>query len=64
MEQVAVEIQQAVSQSITGMEAQRTAFEASASQASQTFRGIREDLQAALNTAVLQKEEIKVKSQD
>ena len=44
MQQIAVEIQQAVSHSITGMEAQRTAFDASANQASQTFRGIREDL--------------------
>lgn len=58
MEQVAVEIQQAVNQSITGMEAQRTAFEASASQASQTFRGIREDLQAALNTQAEQQKQM------
>ncbi|WP_319418719.1 hypothetical protein [Pleurocapsa sp. FMAR1] len=58
MEQVAVEIQQAVNQSITGMEAQRTAFEASANQASQTFRGIREDLQAALNTQAEQQKQM------
>jgi hypothetical protein len=58
MEQVAVEIQQAVNQSITGMEAQRTAFEASASQASQTFRGIREDLQAALDTQAEQQKQM------
>ncbi|NJK54486.1 MAG: hypothetical protein HC939_00230 [Pleurocapsa sp. SU_5_0] len=58
MEQVAVEIKEAVNQSITGMEAQRTAFEASASQASQTFRGIREDLQAALNTQAEQQRQM------
>ncbi len=58
MEQVAVEIKEAVSQSITGMEAQRTAFEASASQASQTFRGIREDLQAALDTQAVQQKQM------
>lgn len=58
MEQVAVEIQQAVNQSITGMEAQRTAFDASANQASQTFRGIREDLQAALGTQAEQQKQM------
>ena len=58
MEQVAIEIKEAVNQSITGMEAQRTAFEASANQASQTFRGIREDLQAALNTQAQQQKEM------
>lgn len=58
MEQVAVEIQQAVNQSITGMEAQRTAFEASANQASQTFKGIREDLQAALDTQAEQQKQM------
>ena len=58
MEQVAVEIQEAVNQSITGMKAQRTAFEASANQASQTFRGIREDLQAALETQAVQQRQM------
>ena len=58
MEQVAVEIKEAVNQSITGMEAQRTAFEASATQAAQTFKGIREDLQAALETQALQQKEM------
>ncbi len=56
MEQVTVEIHQAVDQSIMGMKAQRTAFEASASQASQTFRGIREDLQAALKNQAEQQQ--------
>ena len=58
MEQVAIEIKEAVNQSITGMEAQRTAFEASANQASQTFRGIREDLQAALETQAVQQKQM------
>lgn len=58
MEQVAVEIKEAVNQSITGMEAQRTAFEASANQASQTFKGIREDLQAALETQAVQQKQM------
>ena len=58
MEQVAIEIKEAVNQSITGMEAQRTAFEASANQASQTFRGIREDLQAALETQATQQKQM------
>ena len=58
MEQVAVEIKEAVNQSITGMEAQRTAFEASANKASQTFRGIREDLQAALETQAVQQKQM------
>ena len=58
MEQVAIEIKEAVNQSITGMEAQRTAFDASANQASQTFRGIREDLQAALETQALQQKQM------
>ena len=58
MEQVAIEIKEAVNQSITGMEAQRTAFEASANQASQTFRGIREDLQVALETQATQQKQM------
>ena len=58
MEQVAVEIEQAVNHSITGMEAQKKAFEDSASQASQTFKGIREDLQTALETQAAQQKEM------
>ena len=58
MEQVAVEIEQAVNHSIIGMEAQRNAFDASATQASQTFRGIRKDLQTALETQALQQKEM------
>ena len=58
LETVATEIQQAVSQSIAGMEAQRKAFDDSANKASQTFRGIREDLQAALDTQAQQQKQM------
>jgi hypothetical protein len=50
LEQVGTEINRSVAESIRGMEAQRTAFEESAAQASSTFKGIREDLQSALTT--------------
>ena len=50
MEQVSTEIQIAVSGSVEAMESQRTAFETSATQAARTFRGIRKDLQSALQT--------------
>ena len=50
LEQVGIEINRSVAQSIQGMEAQREAFRESAEQASTTFRGIREDLQSALTT--------------
>ena len=43
-------IQDAVSASIEGMGRQREAFEQSATQAAETFRGIRTDLEAALTT--------------
>jgi ElaB/YqjD/DUF883 family membrane-anchored ribosome-binding protein len=49
-------ITNAVNESISGMEAQRTAFAESAEQASNTFRGIREDLQAALTTQAQQQQ--------
>ncbi len=58
MEQVSVEINRAVEQSIEGLNAQRTAFEESATQASNTFRGIREDLQFALETQAKQQREM------
>ncbi|MEH2240336.1 hypothetical protein [Nostoc sp.] len=48
LQQTAQEINRAVDQSIQGMTAQRSAFEASAVQAAATFRGIREELQIAL----------------
>lgn len=55
---VADDIHQAVDQSIAGMESQRTAFEASAYQASEAFKGIREDLQAVLETQSAQQQTI------
>ena len=48
LEQTALEINRAVNQSIEGMTAQRSAFEASADNAATSFRGIREELEAAL----------------
>lgn len=50
LQEVAQEIKQGVDQSIVGMEAQRHAFTESATNAADTFRGIREDLQATLYT--------------
>jgi MotA/TolQ/ExbB proton channel family len=58
LEQVAVEINSAVAQSIEGMTAQRNAFEISATKAAQTFKGIREDLQQALETQANQQKEM------
>jgi hypothetical protein len=48
IQQTSHEINRAVDKSIEGMTAQRSAFEASAVQAAATFRGIREELQTAL----------------
>jgi len=56
MEQMATDIHNGVNESISGMEAQRTAFAESAEQASNTFRGIREDLQQALTTQAQQQQ--------
>ncbi|MDR9404796.1 MAG: hypothetical protein RI580_15315 [Halothece sp. Uz-M2-17] len=68
MQQVATDINHAVDQSISGMEAQRTAFAESAEQASTTFRGIREDLEQALTTQAQQQktmlEEVQTSTQD
>ncbi|MEH1828461.1 MAG: hypothetical protein V7L22_24510 [Nostoc sp.] len=48
LQQTAQEINRAVDQSIQGLTAQRSSFETSAVQAAATFRGIREELQTAL----------------
>ena len=48
LQETGQEINRAVVHSIEGMTAQRSAFEASAVQAAATFRGIREELQTAL----------------
>jgi hypothetical protein len=58
LKQVGTEINQAVKQSIIGMTAQREAFKQSATEASTTFRGIREDLQSALTTQAKQQKEM------
>jgi len=48
LEQTADDINRAIEQSIQGMTAQQSAFEASAENAADTFRGIREELEIAL----------------
>ncbi|MEH2128359.1 MotA/TolQ/ExbB proton channel family protein [Nostoc sp.] len=48
LQETGQEINRAVDQSIQGMTAQRSAFEASAEKAAATFKGIREELQTAL----------------
>ncbi|MEL6347405.1 MAG: hypothetical protein AAFV53_30095 [Myxococcota bacterium] len=50
LEQTGAVIREAVDESISGMARQREAFEESADRAAQTFRGIRTDLEAALET--------------
>ncbi|WP_254567810.1 hypothetical protein [Oscillatoria sp. HE19RPO] len=60
LESVAEEIKRAVAESITGMEAQRKAFEESAAQAAATFVGIRVELAKSLDKqAELQKDMLK-----
>ena len=58
VQQTAHEINRAVVQSIDGMTAQRSAFEASAVQAAATFKGIREELQTALQERAAVEQEI------
>ncbi|MBH8571785.1 hypothetical protein I8752_01820 [Nostocaceae cyanobacterium CENA369] len=58
LQQTAHEINRAVDQSIQGMTTQRSAFEASAVQAAATFRGIREELQTALQERAAVEQEI------
>jgi hypothetical protein len=50
LQQVATEINQALQQGIQGLSVQREAFQLSASQAAETFRGIRGELETALQT--------------
>lgn len=61
LQEVGTEINRAVAESVLGMEAQRQAFAESASTASQTFKGIREDLEVSLCT---QSEQQKVMLQE
>lgn len=58
LQQMAGEINRGVAESIQGMEAQRQAFESSALTASQTFRGIRQELETALVTQGNQQREM------
>lgn len=58
LQQTADEINRAVDQSIEGMTAQRSAFEASAEKAAATFGGIREELQKALQERAIVEQEM------
>ncbi|WP_375470370.1 hypothetical protein [uncultured Nostoc sp.] len=58
IQQTAHEINRAVVHSIEGMIAQRSAFEASAVQAAATFKGIREELQKALQERAIVEQEM------
>ena len=58
LEQTAQQINSAVEQSIVGMTAQREAFQESANQAAVTFRGIRGELEQALNSQTQQQQEM------
>ncbi|MEH1890328.1 MAG: hypothetical protein V7K92_13010 [Nostoc sp.] len=58
IQQTAHEINRGVDQSIQGMTAQRSAFEASAVQAAATFTGIREELQTALQERAVVEQEM------
>lgn len=58
LQETGVSITKAVETSITGMESQREAFQESAAQAANTFRGIREDLEQSLKTQSDQQKEI------
>ncbi|MGL5058482.1 MAG: hypothetical protein ACRC62_00775 [Microcoleus sp.] len=50
LQEMATEIRSGVGESIEGMKAQRTAFQESAQEAANTFRGIQDNLQASLHT--------------
>jgi F0F1-type ATP synthase membrane subunit b/b'/gas vesicle protein len=58
LQETGVSITKAVETSITGMESQREAFQESAEQAANTFKGIREDLEQSLKTQSDQQKEI------
>ncbi|MBE9220000.1 hypothetical protein [Dolichospermum flos-aquae] len=58
LQETGVSITKAVETSITGMESQREAFQESAAQAANTFRGIREDLEQSLKTQSDQQKEM------
>ncbi|MFY7806189.1 MAG: hypothetical protein ACOVQ7_22480 [Limnoraphis robusta] len=58
LQQVSLEIRSGVAESIEGMKAQRIAFQASAEDAANTFRGIQENLQFALRTQAEQEQQM------
>jgi hypothetical protein len=58
LQEMATEIRSGVGESIEGMKAQRTAFQESAQEAANTFRGIQDNLQASLRTQAEQEQEM------
>ncbi|NJM62808.1 MAG: hypothetical protein HC849_25605, partial [Oscillatoriales cyanobacterium RU_3_3] len=58
LQEMATEIRSGVGESIEGMKAQRTAFQESAQEAANTFRGIQDNLQAALHIQAEQEKEM------
>lgn len=58
LQEMATEIRSGVGESIEGMKAQRTAFQESAQEAADTFRGIQDNLQASLQTQAEQEKEM------
>ena len=58
LQEMATEIRSGVGESIEGMKAQRTAFQESAQEAANTFRGIQDNLQASLHTQAAQEKEM------
>ncbi len=58
LQEMAAEVRSGVGESIEGMKAQRTAFQESAQEAADTFRGIQDNLQASLHTQAEQEREM------
>ena len=58
LQEMATEVRSGVGESIEGMKAQRTAFQESAQEAANTFRGIQDNLQASLHTQAEQEREM------
>ncbi|TAG64451.1 MAG: hypothetical protein EAZ25_20395 [Oscillatoriales cyanobacterium] len=58
LQEMATEIRSGVGESIEGMKAQRTAFQESAQEAANTFRGIQDNLQESLHTQAEQEREM------
>ncbi|PSB40446.1 hypothetical protein C7B67_28290 [filamentous cyanobacterium Phorm 6] len=58
LQEMATEMRSGVGESIEGMKAQRTAFQESAQEAANTFKGIQDNLQASLHTQAAQEKEM------